>query len=166
MAKHMMFLRWWLLIILMTLGGFMAFKAGIFHDMWCKDATTLSFVNLAILVFFSVKCGILTWKTSSGSGELSKIETNEETGWFWSDQVLAIGMFGTVCGFLMMLDGAFGNIDFTDPLLAQTALPKMVSGISTALYTTLTGLLASILLKTQYYNLSLGVNKLREKHGK
>jgi hypothetical protein len=166
MAKHMMFLRWWLLVILMTLGGFVAFKAGAFHDMWFKDATYLSFFNLAILLLFTVKCGVLTWRTSSGSGNLIDLETKEETGWFWSAQVLSIGMFGTVCGFLMMLEGAFGNIDFSDPLLAQTALPKMVMGISTALYTTLTGLLASVLLKIQYYNVKLGLKRLREKHGK
>jgi len=162
----MMFLRWWLLAILMTLGGFVAFKAGIFHDMWFKDATYLSFVNLAILVIFTIKGGILTWRASSESGDLIELETKEETGWFWSAQVLNIGMFGTVCGFIMMLDGAFGNADFTDPLFAQTALPKMVLGISTALYTTLTGLLAAVLLKIQYYNLSLGIKKLRRKHGK
>jgi len=170
MARHVMFLRWWLLIILMSLGGFMAFKAGVFFDMWQEDATMLSSVNLIILLIFSLRSGGLTWNASNGlSGkeiDFNELEIKEETGWFWSDIVLAIGMFGTVWGFIMMLGGAFGNVDFSDPLMAQTALPKMVSGMKTALYTTLTGLLASILLKMQYYNLGLGVNKLREKYEK
>jgi len=168
MVRHAMFLRWWFLIILMSLGGFLAFKEGIFQEMWRQDATMLSSVNLIILAILSLKAGLATWRASKALGgaklDVGKLEADEETGWFWSAIVLAIGMTGTVWGFIMMLEGAFGNTDFTDPLWAQTAFPKMVGGMATALYTTLTGLIASILLKIEYYNLSLGSRKLKEKH--
>ena len=85
---------------------------------------------------------------------------NQEVGWFISDFVLTIGMIGTVSGFLLMLTGAFAGIDLTDEVAMKNVLEKMSKGMSTALYTTLFGLICGSLLKIQYFNLGRATDLL------
>ena len=61
-------------------------------------------------------------------------------------------MIGTVTGFLLMLSTTFAGIDITDTKTIQNALVNMATGMSTALYTTLTGLIVSVILKIQLVN--------------
>ena len=78
---------------------------------------------------------------------------NQEIGWFISDLVLTIGMIGTVSGFLLMLTGAFAGVDLNDEVAMKNVLEQMSKGMSTALYTTLFGLICGSLLKIQYFSL-------------
>ena len=73
-------------------------------------------------------------------------------GWFISESCLALGMIGTVTGFLLMLSGAFAEIDLANTSTIQNSLTKMALGMSTALYTTLIGLICSLALKIQLVN--------------
>ena len=77
-----------------------------------------------------------------------------------SDFVLTIGMVGTVSGFLLMLAGAFAGVDLTDEVAMKNVLEKMSKGMSTALYTTLFGLICGGLLKIQYFSLSRATDML------
>ena len=61
-------------------------------------------------------------------------------------------MIGTVTGFLLMLGTTFAGIDITDTKTIQDALVNMATGMSTALYTTLTGLIVSVIIKIQLVN--------------
>jgi biopolymer transport protein ExbB/TolQ len=63
--------------------------------------------------------------------------------------MISLGLIGTVCGFLMMLYTAFANIDVSSTESLQDALGFMAMGMSTALSTTLVGLISSLHLKTQ-----------------
>ena len=75
-----------------------------------------------------------------------------DVGWFISETCLTIGMIGTVTGFLLMLSTTFAGIDITDTKTIQDALVNMATGMSTALYTTLTGLIVSVIIKIQLVN--------------
>ena len=70
-----------------------------------------------------------------------------ETGWFVVDLLLKLGLVGTVIGFIIMLSAIteIENFDFT---LMNILLQNMSDGMKVALYTTLTGLVTSILLST------------------
>ena len=75
-----------------------------------------------------------------------------DVGWFIAESCLALGMVGTVTGFLFMLGTAFENIDVTNAKTLQDALAMMATGMSTALYTTLIGLISSLIIKVQLVN--------------
>ena len=72
-----------------------------------------------------------------------------ETGWFISDFLLKLGLVGTVIGFILMLNSVtlIENFDLT---MMQNLLQQMSGGMKVALYTTLSGLITSILLSLQY----------------
>ena len=141
---------------------------GLLGTLWEKDATKLSLVLLGLFAVMSGRCGYKTWRLSvfidSNKTEpylIEKIEHLMEVGWFTSDLCLSIGMMGTVIGFIMML-GGFANIDINDMATVQGLIKGLGVGMSTALYTTLTGLICSALLKIQYFNLSQAIDKVRQ----
>ena len=154
-------LRWWLFISLTIILTFSFYYFGLFAEVWDKDRTKLSFLIMVLFFFTSIHCGKETIKVSNAlEGNVSENEIknidwrgNQEIGWFISDFVLTIGMIGTVSGFLLMLTGAFAGVDLNDEVAMKNVLEKMSKGMSTALYTTLFGLICGGLLKIQYFSL-------------
>jgi len=69
--------------------------------------------------------------------------------WFLSDAVLSLGMVGTLFGFLLVLGSAFTEIDTSSTESMTEAIGVLASGMSTALVTSLVGLLSSLWLKLQ-----------------
>ena len=166
--KHTLFLKWWLFMSAVMASSVLLAGLGLLGTLWEKDATKLSFVLLALFAAMSGWCGYKTWRLSvfidSNKTEpylIEKIEHLMEVGWFTSDLCLSIGMMGTVIGFIMML-GGFANIDINDMATVQGLIKGLGVGMSTALYTTLTGLICSALLKIQYFNLSQAIDKVRQ----
>ena len=166
--KHTLFLKWWLFMSAVMASSVLLAGLGLLGTLWEKDATKLSFVLLALFAAMSGWCGYKTWRLSvfidSKKTEpylIEKIEHLMEVGWFTSDLCLSIGMMGTVIGFIMML-GGFANIDINDMATVQGLIKGLGVGMSTALYTTLTGLICSALLKIQYFNLSQAIDKVRQ----
>jgi biopolymer transport protein ExbB/TolQ len=89
----------------------------------------------------------------------NRIRRNHESGWFIADLMIRLGLLGTVIGFIFML-GSIANIDNVDLKALQQLLSNMSGGMRTALYTTLSGLSAGILLSFQYQLLEQGANRL------
>ena len=71
------------------------------------------------------------------------------TGWLVADGLLKLGLIGTVIGFIIMLS-AITEIDGFDFTMMKEMLQNMSGGMEVALYTTLSGLVTSILLTIQY----------------
>ncbi len=166
MVKHKLFLQWWFVFTLILLGILVAASLGAFQAIYTYDFTKLSFVILAIFGVMSFVCGVTTYVTSRhieqkeiDPEKLHQIRAFEEAGWFASDICLTIGMIGTVVGFIFMLLGSFQGIDAGDTAAIQKTLGQLASGMSTALFTTLVGLVSSVLLKLQFFNLSQGISK-------
>ena len=60
-----------------------------------------------------------------------------------------------------MLAGAFDGINIANVSSVQQALASMAVGMSTALYTTLAGLITSTILKVQYFRLDQDLERYR-----
>ena len=80
-------------------------------------------------------------------------------GYMIVDILLKLGLTGTVIGFILMLL-PIGEIKDFDPQIIQQLLSKMSGGMAVALYTTLTGLVTSTLLKLQYFLLDSSLTGL------
>ena len=167
-------LRWWLFVSLIVIITFAFAYFGLFLEVWDKDRTKLSFLIMIIFLTTTVHCGRETFKISNGiEGKISKEEINrtdwkgrQEIGWFISDLLLTIGMIGTVAGFLIMLAGAFAGVDLNNEEAMKAVLERMSKGMSTALYTTLFGLICGSFLKIQYFNLAKATDLLIGANGR
>jgi len=145
-------LKWWLVFCLTLLGFGTLYYFNMHSQLYHADVTKLSFLIIIIFVFTSVWIGRKTYDLET----TSVIDDKIDVGWFIAESCLALGMVGTVTGFLYMLGTAFENIDITDATTLQDALASMAKGMSTALYTTLTGLIASLIIKVQLVNYEVG----------
>jgi len=166
-VKHILFLKWWLFVTLIGVAFVYLTAQGAWHALWENDATKLSFLLLAIFIQMTAWCGYKTWRLSKFIDEgkqedhiVEKIESLMEVGWFTSDLCLTIGMIGTVIGFIMMLSG-FSALDVSNVKTIQDLVKALGIGMSTSLYTTLTGLVCSAFLKIQYFNLNQAIDKVR-----
>ena len=149
-------LKWWLVFCLTLLGFGTLYYFNMHLQLYHADVTKLSFLIIIIFMFTSVWIGRKTYDLEA----TSVIDDKIDVGWFIAESCLALGMVGTVTGFLYMLGTAFENIDITDATTLQDALASMAKGMSTALYTTLTGLIASLIIKVQLVNYEVGEERI------
>lgn len=145
-------LKWWLIFCLTLIGFGIAHHFNMYELLYHADITKLSFVIIFIFLCTSIWIGKKTYVLETDFVEHKEIDV----GWFIAESCLALGMVGTVTGFLYMLGTAFENIDIDDARTLQNALSSMAKGMSTALYTTLTGLIASLIIKVQLVNYEVG----------
>jgi|TARA_B110000438_G_scaffold154492_1_gene148402 hypothetical protein len=135
------FLQWWLFFVLqlIILGASYVYKLHLF--ILNNDQTYISFILIAIWLVTSMRIGYKL---------LKHIQSSNEKFWFVAETCMAIGMMGTVLGFILMLGGSnLASIDPTDVEGMKNVIGQLASGMSTALLTTLTGLIVSVSLRTQ-----------------
>jgi hypothetical protein len=70
-------------------------------------------------------------------------------GAFASDLVMKLGLFGTIVGFIMML-APLAGLNGEDQAAIKSSMALMSAGMAVAMYTTLAGLVGSILIKIEY----------------
>lgn len=80
-------------------------------------------------------------------------------GAFASDTLIKLGLLGTIIGFIIML-APIAGIDATDRTIMKSSMGLMSDGMAIAMYTTLAGLVGSILLKIQYYMLDAATARI------
>ena len=149
-------LKWWLIFCLTLLGFGTLYYFNVHSLLYYADVTKLSFLIIIIFMFTSIWIGRKTYDLETTSANC--LDDTIDVGWFVAESCLALGMVGTVTGFLYMLGTAFENIDITNATTLQDALASMARGMSTALYTTLTGLIASLVIKIQLVNYEVNEN--------
>jgi hypothetical protein len=82
-----------------------------------------------------------------------------QLGSFASDSLMKLGLLGTIVGFILML-APIAGLDAADHASMKTSMGLMSDGMAVAMYTTLSGLIGSILVQTQYYMLDEATAKL------
>jgi len=143
------FLRWWLLFITISVGVAFMFIYDMFSVINKADFTKISFLIMGLFVVFTFKAGKYTYRYSqyphfTWTDALGVIKTLE----FAANAFFTLGMIGTVIGFICMLT-CFSGIQAND----LSALEPVISKMSTALFSTAAGLIASLLLRLQIFNL-------------
>jgi hypothetical protein len=80
-------------------------------------------------------------------------------GSFASETLMKLGLLGTIIGFIIML-APIAGIDASDKSMLRSSMGVMSDGMAVAMYTTLAGLVGSILLRIQYYMLDSATAKV------
>ena len=126
-------------------------------------------INLILQQFLNSKHSddqsIYTYITAKENNESSKenfeysLTSKLNIGWLVADGLLKLGLIGTVIGFIIMLS-AITEIDGFDFTMMKDMLQNMSKGMEVALYTTLSGLVSSVLLSMQYSYLEHYIYKI------
>ena len=152
-----MFWRWWSIFSLIALFFSVVFVYDGFQYIWDNDVTKLSFVIIAEFICTSLFIGWTSLKVAQTKDntdpKMLEYKKHSETSWFLSETMVTIGMIGTIIGFLLMLSGAFAELDVHDINSVKEVLTMMAIGMSTAFITTLVGLVGSLFTKAQLINL-------------
>jgi hypothetical protein len=149
-----LWLRWWLLFIFLLSAACILWSKGLFIAVWGVDWTNICFIIYGIFGLGTLYTGRLSYSLSKHNGfkGFEWIRRRLKILWFTADQLLTLGMIGTVLGFISMLTSLFGTTSF-NPAMIPAIISNMTSGMSVALYTTASGLICSLLLKTQLIDL-------------
>jgi hypothetical protein len=83
-------------------------------------------------------------------GLADKLRSPMQFGAFAGDALLKLGLLGTIVGFILMLL-PLATLDNFDAASMKSSMKVMSGGMAVAMYTTLAGLVGSILVKAQYY---------------
>jgi len=141
---NIILLKWWIQVSCIVFGSVVAYQLGWWHALWDADITKISIGILSVFVVTMLLTGYI-----SKNYQDKKSQALGNYVWFASEAMITLGMIGTVAGFLLMLGSAFSNLDVTNIANVQAAIADMAIGMSTALSTTLVGLICSILTKAQ-----------------
>ena len=79
-------------------------------------------------------------------------------GAFASDTLMKLGLLGTIIGFIIML-APIAGLDAADKVAMKSSMGLMSDGMAIAMYTTLAGLVGSILVRIQYYMLDTATQR-------
>lgn len=149
-------------------GAYLLYDRGLMSLLLEGDRSRLSWLIIGIWAAMSARWFyLLRWvQTAYETAHDGDSETREAMmarwlnhGWFAADAVLKIGLLGTIIGFILMLS-PIADLTGFDAASLQGALGEMSGGMAVALYTTLTGLIANIVLRFQFQFLADAMQRL------
>ena len=107
-------------------------------------------------------CSLVTKAKAQAAGRLDqtlllrsladRLRGSNGFGAFASDTLMKLGLLGTIIGFIIML-APIATLDAADKAAMKSSMGLMSDGMAVAMYTTLAGLVGSILVRIQYYML-------------
>jgi len=143
-TNNPIFLKWWLQAVVTIFSSVLLWHLNWFSALYNADQTKISFFILFVFVIATILTGYI-----SKCRNIYILHKYQNYVWFSSEAMITLGMIGTVAGFLMMLGTAFYNVDVSNSENLQAVISEMAVGMSTALSTTLVGLICSVLVKFQ-----------------
>ena len=146
------FTKWFLLNAVMLTAIFFAETKGAISTMVSND---LSYISIVIMLLYVVVSGFvgrlcyLSDKMSGDNPDKRKKETEfltkrGEIGWFAAEHFFSLGLLGTIVGLIFATQG---SLDSNLPVSEIVAGLK--SGLNTAFYTTVCGIVFSLPLQMQ-----------------
>lgn len=88
-----------------------------------------------------------------------RLSGSNSFGAFAGDLLMKLGLFGTIVGFIMML-APIAGLNTDDQAAIKSSMSLMSEGMAVAMYTTLAGLVGSILIRVQYQFVEAATSKL------
>lgn len=153
MLKYKNFIIWWISVLLITTATFWAHYFGLLEVIWNNDPYRITSIIASIFVAVNLVLGYICFKLKDPqfySNNKVKVNKVYDMCWFASEQLMAIGMFGTVIGLVHMLSANLVGQDMTSESV-QNAVGGMWEAMGFALYANAVGLITSIVLKVQVY---------------
>lgn len=169
---HLFALIWWLMLLVFAFGLYIAQSFNLVEPIFSKDRSHLTKAIALLTIAASLHAAWHIIKYSHllecFKGDGSKSNSNSiinsnlpieimadrlrapiEAGWFMVDLAIKLGLVGTIIGFILIFSSLTGEKIVGEDALQQL-LVSMSTGMGTALFTTLAGLVAATFLSFQY----------------
>jgi hypothetical protein len=151
-----------MMAVLTTL-AFFAQQKGVFETVIENDASYISLVCMTLFVGFSAYTGKLAYDADKklSPSTVEQFHRKMEPAWFAAEHFLTLGLIGTTAGFCYTVNKALG-VSGTE---VTEIITQLKNGIGRTLYTTIAGLVCSLLLQVQLFVVQYKVKSV-EKHEK
>jgi len=167
-SKWAVALRWWLQFTIINVLMVVLYMIGIVDKFNDVDFTKISFLIFVLFYIFTLRNGWISYKISKkqylNHVDIDTYSNNLEPGLFISRLLFQLGLIGTVIGMSVMLDTSLATISISNFTSMQSAISQMSSGMATALYTTIAGLICGNVLRIQLFDISHHLNKCDSSH--
>ncbi len=126
---------------------------GIFHDIYRADVTNITFIIYAVFLSATLLSGVTAYRVARDTPNIRKTGKYIGICWFFSEAMMTLGLIGTVAGMIYLFGLVFTEIDPSNPDDLKKALGHMATGLSTAMYTTICGMVGSLIIKVNIMNI-------------
>ena len=149
------FTKWFLLAAVTGTALFFAEAKGGLSLIVQNDKSYLSLLIMILFSIMTLRVGQLCYHADVAN-EKARVDLNKKAtlGWFTAELFFSFGLLGTIIG-LVLATG--GSLDGSKPVSEIVAGLK--TGLNTAFYTTICGIVFSILLQLQLLVLKNGLKK-------
>ena len=149
------FTKWFLLVAVTGTALFFAEMKGAFSLIIQNDKSYLALLIMTLFAGMTFRVGQLCFLADVAKDkEKDVLSKKAELGWFTAEHFFSFGLLGTIIG-LVLATG--GSLDGSNPVSEIVAGLK--TGLNTAFYTTICGIVFSILLQLQLLVLKNGLKK-------
>ena len=149
------FTKWFLLVAVTGTGIFFAEAKGAISLIIQNDKSYLALLIMLLFGVMTIRVGQLCFRADvAKDDEKDHLSKKAELGWFTAEHFFSFGLLGTIIG-LVLATG--GSLDGSNPVSEIVAGLK--TGLNTAFYTTICGIVFSILLQLQLLVLQDGLRK-------
>lgn len=140
-------IRWWVAFSVMTVAIATTLIGGIGKFITENDCTYISWSILVMAFGASLHLGykIRAYSKRDVSAEQKDFKVTE----YFIETCTSLGLLGTIIGLIMMVVGAFAELDISSQESVKESMLAMSTGIGAALVTTLVGLVCALLLRFQ-----------------
>lgn len=139
-----LFWYWWAFFCVNLLGYGIIYHYDGFSWMAANDFTKIGVALCVVYPIASLMIGRLVYRAYS-----TQTLPDLDNYWFFSEICLGLGMIGTIVGLLVVFSHGFHDLNFQDQNSVKDLIKNLGLGTSTALISTLVGLVASLLVKIQ-----------------
>ena len=149
------FTKWFLLNAIMLTAVFFAEQKGAISLIIKNDLSYLSIVIMSLYVCTSGFVGKLCYladRVEEGQGE--KLLKRADVGWFAAEHFFSLGLLGTIIGLCIATE-----TNLKETVSVSEVVAGLKSGLNTAFYTTICGIVFSLPLQAQLMILKFKLEK-------
>jgi len=151
------FLQYWVIVLLSGVFFFWLQYYGFFSLIYKSDPTYICLVTFLIYIGATIFVGLETFRLNALTADA--IAGRTHIGWMIPDICMAMGLFGTVIGCIIMFSSNFAGVGAGDQAAMLGLIQNISHSFGIALYTTATGITTAVLLRLQMSNLQHFVDK-------
>ena len=150
--RKYLFIKWFIIFACILTGGIIAGTLGLFQTVLSADISHLTTVIAALFLACSLQAGKISYDLSENdyslhtdyTGPTPKLKRKLKFLDFMADSFFTLGLMGTIIGFCYMMRSALNDTQDISTIITQLKV-----GSSTKLFTTLAGIVSSLLLQFQ-----------------